>query len=146
MEKYDLDRYQNNSVEIPEYPVRTKSRCQISYSNPPHRGHSGNSRNEHGKRDPLGKYDIERSGAHKLGRKPDKRSGLANQNFYGPVNLRQLGSQKRRRSLKEKGGLVRPQTDGRAPTMLKTDRPSSYVSYGEEYEKQRTRAGHLASE
>lgn len=30
--------------------------------------------------------------------------------------------------------------------MLKTDRPSSYVSYGEEYEKQRTRAGHLASE
>lgn len=24
--------------------------------------------------------------------------------------------------------------------MLKTDRPSSYVSYGEEYEKQRTRA------
>lgn len=25
--------------------------------------------------------------------------------------------------------------------MLKTDRPSSYVSYGEEYEKQRTRAG-----
>lgn len=32
-------------------------------------------------------------------------------------------------------------TGGRAPTMLKTDRPSSYVSYGEEYEKQRTRAG-----
>lgn len=44
-----------------------------------------------------------------------------------------------------KGGLVR-RTDGRAPAMLKTDQPSSCVSYGEEYEKQRTRAGHLARE
>lgn len=67
------------------------------------------------------------------------RARLANQNFYGPVNLRQLGSQERRRSGED-------WSDGRTPTMLKTDQPSSYVSYGEEYEKQRTRAGHLASE
>lgn len=46
-----------------------------------------------------------------------------------------------RRSLEGKGGGLVRRTDGRAPTMLKTDRPSSYVSYGEEYEKQRTRAG-----
>lgn len=83
-------------------------------------------RNGHGKRDPLGKYDIERSGAHKLGRKPDKRSGARESKLLRPSKSPAIRlSEEEKKS--EREGRTGQASDGRAGPYDAKNRPAVFV-------------------